>query len=188
MEKLESINQRLRDLYGIDTLLGIPIFRVVWGPDQTEKRSTKFTDSGIELLEEQVRELPKYQWITDAYVLERLVLVPEENQKELADKKISYEPLWVFHGIDGFPIAPSTRACQFVIDALYAALGKKSMAKYVDNQPAISNPEELYESRKKEIDELQNELFGDQSGLNQETINASGSAIIVPANYNKGVH
>lgn len=188
MEKIESINERLRDLYGIDTLLGIPIFRVVWAPDQLEKRMTDRTDSGIMLLEPEVRELPKYQWITDAYVLERLVLVPDENQKELAGLKISYEPLWVFIGADDFPVPPTTRGCQFVVDALYAGLGKKSMAKYKEDIPAIKNEQENYEYRKKELDELQNQLFGDESGLKQQTIGASGSGIIVPANYNKGVH
>ena len=32
-------------------------------------------------------------------------------------------------------------------------------------------------------DEIENELFGDESGLKQQTINASGSGIIVPSNY-----
>lgn len=189
MEKIETINQSLRDLYGIDTDTARPIFRVVWAPEQTEKRLTKFTDSGFELLEPEVRELPKYQWIPDAYVLERLVLVPEVSQKDLPTLKISYEPIWVFIGVDGFPITPALQACKFVIDCLYAALGKKSMGKYAEpNTGPISSPQELYESRKVEIDQIQNELFGDQSGLSQSTVNESGNAIIVPSNYSRRVN
>ena len=185
MEKLETINQYLEDNFGIDTDSFKSIFRVVFSDEQFEKRSTKFTDTGIELLEFEVRELPKYPWIDGCYVLERLVVVPDVNLKELAGLKKSYEPLWVFRDAQGFPVPPTILGCKFIIDALYAALGKKSMANYKDDIPAITNPQEAYEVRKKEIDQLEIELFGDESSLGQETINESGSAIIVPGNYER---
>lgn len=186
-EKLETINQYLRDNFGIDTDDSEPIFRVVFSDEQFEKRETKYTDSGIELLQPEVRLLPKYQWVKGMYILERRVLVPEMNLKELAAVKKSYEPLWVFQGADGFPVPPTITGCKFVIDTMYAALGKKSMAKYKEELPdkSISNPMEAYEANKAKIDKIQDELFGDESGLGQETINASGSAIIMPANYGK---
>jgi len=188
-EKLETINQYLTDNFGIDTDDREPIFRVVFSDEQFEKRETKYTDSGIELLRPEVRLLPKYQWIKGMYVLERRVLVPEVNLKELAAIKKSYEPLWVFEGKDGFPVPPTILACKFVIDALYAALGKQSLAKYKEEEkPAIGSAQDNYEANKAAIDKLENELFGDESGLGQETINASGSAIIMPGNYSKGVH
>lgn len=182
-EKLETINQHLADNYGIDTDDSNPIFRVIFSDEQFEKRETKYTDSGIELLTPEVRLLPKYPWVDGAYILERRVLVPEMNLRELAAIKKSYEPLWVFIGANGFPVPPTIIGCKFVIDALYAALGKKSMAKYKDDTAPIGSPEEQYEANKTEIDKIQNELFGDESGLGQETINASGSAIIVPSSY-----
>jgi hypothetical protein len=186
-EKIETVNQYLADNFGIDTDDGEPIFRIVFSDDQFEKRQTKFTDSGIELLEPEVRMLPKYPWINGMYVLERRVIVPEVNIKELAAAKKSYEPVWVFQGANGFPVPPTIQGCKLIVDVLYAALGKKSLAKYKDEQASVKNAHEAYEANKSQIDKLENELFGDESGLNQQTINASGSGIIVPQNY-KGVN
>lgn len=184
-EKLETVNQYLQDNFGIDTDDSKPIFRVVFSDEQFEKRETKYTDSGIELLQPVVRELPKYQWIKGMYILERRVLVPDTNLKELAGLKKSYEPIWVFQGADGFPVPPTILGCKFIIDTIYAAIGKQSLAKYKDPTiiGAIGSPEEAYEANKARIDEIENELFGDESGLGQETINASGSAIVMPQNY-----
>jgi|SRR5215203_3287056 len=187
MEKIESINQFLREQFGIDTDDSEPMFRVVWSDDQYEKRLTNYTDTGIELLTPEVRLLPKYLYIQHAYVLERRVLVPNENLKELVSKKKSYEPLWVFVGGNGEPVPPTSNGCKFVIDAVYAALGKKSLVKYKDPLAGLT-PEEVYEVKKKEIDQIENELYGDESDLKQETIGEGGSAIIVPHNYDKQVH
>jgi len=184
-EKIETVNQYLEDNFGIDTDDSKPIFRVVFSDEQFEKRETKFTNIGIELLYPEVRELPKYQWIKGMYVLERRVLVPDDNLKELAGLKKSYEPVWVFQGADGFPVPPTILGCKTVIDVLYAALGKSSLAKYKEDIPAIGSPQEQYEANKASIDQIENELFGDESNLGQETINASGSAIVMPANYER---
>jgi hypothetical protein len=186
-EKIETINQFLRDNYGIDTDDSLPIFRVVWSEDQYEKRETKYTDTGIELLTAEIREVPKYSYLKDVYILERRVLVPEQNQKELAGLQKSYEPLWNFKQEDGTPIPPTIQGCKFVIDAVYAALGKKSLSKYKDPMEGLTAGE-VYELNKQRIDKIQEELFGEESSLGGETHNASGSAIIVPENYSKKVH
>jgi hypothetical protein len=116
------------------------------------------------------------------YILERRVLVPDASLKELAGAKKSYEPLWVFKGADGYPVPPTIPACEFIIDTVLAATGKQSMAKYKD--PNIgATPEETYAIHQKKIDQIQEELFGDESGLGGETHTESGSAIIVPKNY-----
>lgn len=187
-EKIETINQYLKDNFGIDTDDSEPIFRVVWSDDQFEMRETKYTDSGVELLHAEIRNLPKYKsYAPHVYILERRVLVPDTNLKELAGMKKSYEPLWVFTGKDGNPVPPTISGCKFVIDALYAALGKKSMAKYVDPDAGLT-AEEAYEKKKGEIDVIENELFGDESSLGGETFNESGSAIFVPPNYKDKIH
>lgn len=184
-EKIDTINQYLRDNFGIDTDDSEPIFRVVWSDDQFEQRETKYTDSGIELLHPEIRTLPKYKsYAPHVYILERRVLVPDLNLKELAGIKKSYEPLWIFTGNDGNPVPPTINGCKFVIDALYAALGKKSMAKYKDPMAGLS-AEEAAEVNKRRIDEIENELYGDESGLKQQTIGESGSGIIVPHSYEK---
>lgn len=187
-EKIATINQFLRDTFGIDTDDSLPMFRVVWSEDQYEKRLTKYTDTGIELLQPEVRLLPKYkQFIQDSYILERRVLVPEQNQEELAGLKKSYEPLWVFRQDNGDPTPPTIYGCKFIIDTMYAALGKKNLSKYKDPMDGLT-PAESYELNKQRLDKTHNELFGDESSLGGETHNASGSAIIMPENYSKEVH
>lgn len=183
-EKIETINQFLKDNFGIDTEDSLPIFRVVWSEDQFEKRLTEYTDSGVKLLTPEVRTVPKYSYLKDVYVLERRVLVPEQSQKELAGLKKSYEPLWNFHQEDGTPIPPSIQGCKFIIDTVYAALGKRDLSKYKDPLDGLT-PAEAYELNKQRVDKIQEELFGDESDLGGETFNESGSAIFVPDNYKR---
>ncbi len=195
METVETINDTLEKLFGIDTITGKPIFRVVWSDDQFENRRTEYTDEGIKLLNPEVRYLPKYrQYIQARYILERLVLVPFANMNDLPTMKQSYEPLWVFQAGNGEALPPRIDACKLVIDTLLAATGKSPLAKAAelknpeDPNAPIKSKEELYEHRKKEIDDLQNQLFGEESGLEGSTIKESGNAIIVPDNYSKSVH
>jgi hypothetical protein len=164
-ESIESINRQLVDLFGIDTITGKPIFRVVWAQDQLEKRLVDTTNEGLFLLTPEVREVIKYPWIKEKYLLERLVLVPDNNKSELPTQRQSYEPLWVFMDSDGNPLPPALWACKFVIDTVYAAMGKKSLRKYVDAEE--ENPPE---EREKRIEKLTEELFGDESGLLGTTI------------------
>lgn len=176
-EPIESLNRQLVDLYGIDTITGRPIFRIVWSEDQFEKRMTKFTDEGLEMLYPEVRELPKYrQWIQNKFILERLVLIPQINQEELPVEKLSYEPVWVFEDNKGNPLPPRMDASKLVIDSMYAALGKQSMAKYVDN----TNTPEAKAARILKIEE---ELFGNESNVGDAL--AHNQAVIVPRKFDK---
>lgn len=186
MEKIETINQFLRDTFGIDTVTTQPMYRVVWADDQFEKRLTNYTDSGIFMLQGEVRELPKYPWCKGFYVLEMLQPVPEANIKELAGRKIDYNILHKFMGANELPVAPASWACKFVIDAVNAAMGRGSLNSYIEKPKApISNPREDYEDKKARLDQIENELYGDESGLGGETIKMSGSAIIVPGQPDK---
>lgn len=175
-EPIESINQQLIDLFGIDTATGQPIFRVVWSEDQLEKRLTDRSEKGLILPYPMMKLLPKYQWIKEKFVLERLVIVPEQNLKELAGIKLSYEPVWVFKDKNEQYVPPTTWGCKFIIDTLYAAMGKQSMAKYVDEES--KHPEEV---RNQRIEKLTEELFGDESSILGRTV--TGEAIVVPQSY-----
>lgn len=177
-EPIESINQQLVNLFGIDTITSQPMFRVVWSNDQFERRLVDTTDKGIFLLHSEVREVPKYPWIKERYILERLVLVPEFHQTELAGKKLSYEPLWVFKGKDEQYVPPTLWACKFVIDTVFAALGKKGLVKYVDEE--ARNPVEYKKMRIKEYEE---QLFGDESSLQLKTVTGEAVAYTGPTNY-----
>lgn len=173
-EPIESINEQLISLFGIDSDTGRPMFRVVESWTQYEKRLSNVTPEGFKLQHPVVMEKPKYNqndddW-KDKHILERLVIVPVVNQNEIPSSAMSYEPLWVFKDNFNNPLPPRVDACKLVIDTMYAALGKKSLAKYVDEE--AKNP---IETREERINKLQEELFGDESSLLGRTI--TGEAV-----------
>jgi hypothetical protein len=178
METLDDLNARLIDHYGIDTSTGRPIFRIVWANDQTEMRRVTELDSGIQLLHPVVREVKKYPYLKDLYVLERLVVVPEINREELPTSKLSYEPIWAYRDAAGQPLPPIWTPTKFIVDTLYAALGKKSLRKYVDSEENTT-PEGM-DAR---ITKMCEELFGDETETGDAL--AYGEAIVVPRNYEK---
>lgn len=175
---IRFINKQLVDHFGVSTENTNPIWRVSWSNDQFEKRKTIHTPSGIQLLEPMVMELPKYQHVKDRWILERLVLVPEFQQDELAGVAYSYECMWVFQDGKNEPVEPIFEAAKFVVDTVYAAMGKSSLRKYTD--PESAEPLEMKNQR---VDKLMEELFGDESSLLGRTI--TGEAIAMPTNYVK---
>ena len=171
METCESINNQLIDLYGIDTVTGQPIWRISWSDDQYEKRLMDCTPTGVQLIFPQVFEVRKYPYIREKYVLERLVVVPEINQSELLDVKLSYEPIWVFQDSDGNYLPPLLLAAKFVVDTVYAAIGKKSLRSYIESP----------EDKQKIIDDIEEELFGNETEVSDAL--TYGNATVVPASY-----
>jgi hypothetical protein len=168
------INSQLRSRYGISTDDKQPIFRIVWSNDQLEKRKSKFTPNGIELLFPEIQEFKKYEIIgvVDKWVLERLVLVPEIQQDELG-VKVSYEPIWVFQDKDGNPLPPFLDACLLVVNTLYAALGKKSLRPYIDEEGTA-------EAKEARIDKLSEELFGNETSTGDALAHKSGVSLTGP--------
>jgi hypothetical protein len=176
-ERIESINQRLVDLFGLDTVTGRPMWRIVWSEDQLEKRLGTYDDitrEGIYLRTvTEVREVPKYrQWIHNKYVLERLVIIPDINTEELPTQKLSYEPMYVFENFKGEALPPRTDVAKIIIDSVYAAQGKKSLAKYVDDYSKFTP-----EAQNKRINELIEYLW-DPSDISEAL--HQGEGIIVP--------
>lgn len=182
-ESVDVINKRLVEHFGIDTLSGSPIWRIVWSEDQFEKRLGVYDDyspGGIYLRTvKEVREVPKYrQWIQKKYVLERLVVVPEMNQEELPTAKVSYEPIWVFEDKDGNYLPPKWEAAKFIIDTVYAAqYGNKNLRKYVDDE---DSQEKSLQLKQKRVDEIMEALWGDQAAhhdavINKEAVGLTGS-------------
>jgi hypothetical protein len=76
------------------------------------------------------------------------------------------------------PIPPVWSATKFIVDSLYAALGKRSMRKYVE-----SEKETTPEGRDQRIDELKEELFGNETDTCDALRYKEG--IVVPSNYKK---
>lgn len=168
-ESIESINRQLVDLFGIDTITGMPIWRVVWSDDQYEKRKVDCI-AGIQLLHPVVKELPKYDWIRQRWILERLVLVPEINQDDLPASKLTYECMWKFEDKDGNPLPPAIWACKFVVDTIYAALGKSGLAKYKDE-------EETPETKMERVKNLEQELFGNETSVGDALAHKHGVTV-----------
>lgn len=186
-ETIERINSQLVNLFGIDTITGQPIWRVVFSDDQYEMRETEYTDAGIRLLRPEVRLLPKYkQWIHSKYILERLVIVPETNLKELAGSKISYEVIWVFADKNDNYLPPRVDAAKFIIDTIYAAQygtrkkGSSLTEKYLDEDKTQGDS---LANKDKRVDAMIEELFGEQSSLGGST--KTGETVIVPRNFEK---
>ncbi len=168
---VKQININLRNLFGIDTETSRPMWRVSWSNDQYEKRLTDRTPEGLQLLQPIVKELPKYQWIKSRWILERLCLVPLVNMAELPSQTQSYECMWIFqHARTEEALPPNLQVAKFVVDTVYAAMGKSSMARYIDEES--KNP---IESREKRINELTEALFGDESSLLGRTV--TGEAV-----------
>ncbi len=173
METIETLNQRLADYYGVDTSTNQPLFRIVWSEDQFEMRKTDRLDSGIQLLYPVVRQCRKYNYIKDTYILERLSVVPEFQREELADLKLSYEPLFAYRHENGTPLPPIWTATKFVIDTVYAAMGKQSLRKYLED----NSPEAVDER----INKLQQELFGNETEVGDALRYREG--VVVPSKY-----
>ena len=179
MEKIEALNQRLIDYYGLDTSTGQAMFRIVFANYESEQRLVYETESGVELLFPMVMEVKKYPYLKDMYVLERLVAVPDEQKKDLPARNCLMsqcghtEVMIISHYI----LFGRLRSSLWT--ALYAALGKKSMRKYVDDEKNTTE-----EGRQQRIAELHAELFENETPTGDALRYKEG--IVVPRNYEKG--
>ena len=178
MESVEVLNQRLIDYFGLDTNTGQPMFRIVWADDQLEKRLVQRTEAGIEFIFPEIMEVKKYSYLPHMYVLEQLVIIPEVQKKEIPGKNLSYEPLWAFKDKDNNPLPPIWTATKFVIDTLHAAMGKKSMRKYVDSELNTT-----VEGKDQRVKELAAELFGNETQTTDALAYKEG--VVVPSTYEK---
>lgn len=179
--EVAEINKQLKEHFGISTDTSQPMWRVVWAADEREMVRTEFTDSGLQLLHPEVREMPKYmQWITDRYVLEHLVAVPEVNLVDLPAVKMSYEPIHTFENQHGF-LPPTFRVCKLIVDVVNAAMNRGSLKKYVEFDGEDGTNESFIRKRAKDIAEIELELFGEQSSLEGSTKTGESVAYTGPS-------
>lgn len=176
MERIETLNERLLNTYG--KIEHLQQWRLVWSEDQYEKRFTDYTPDGFRLLSPMVAELPKYkQWVHNKYILERVMPVGDIDREQLLGK-YSYEPVWVFQDAKGEPLPPIWDAIQLIISSIYQASARAVGAKYRDPE---SNVEEAIEIRRQRLEQMEEELFGNESNVGDAL--AHKQAIIVPRNY-----
>lgn len=167
-ESIEHINYKLEREYGRHSD-GRPNFRVVFSEDQFENRLTNFTDEGFELINPEVRLLPKYkQYITARYILERLVPVRGETDLTVNE---SYEPAWVFQDRNQNYLPPFFEGCRYVIDSIMEKAGVAGHVKYKD---PLASPEE----RAANLQRVQDDLFGNETDTGDHL--AYGTGVVVP--------
>lgn len=165
IESIESINENLISDFGTFSD-GRPNFRVVFSDDQYEKRWTDRTDEGFQLLQPEVRLLPKYkQFIHQKYILERLV--PAGPGTDLVEKT-TYEPAWVFQDANQNYLPPRFDMCKFVVDSIMAAMDKAG------THPKYRDPDIDPQVRKKRVEDMEKELFGNETPAGDALAYGSG--------------
>ena len=172
-EKIETINKFLRRKYGIDTVTGREMWKVVWSEDELEWRYDTYTDwttEGIFIREvTENRYVKRFNYIKDRYVLVNLQGIPIESQDQLNGVKLSYEPVWTFETPKTCQyLPPASDACEFIIDTIYSKLGRGgTRKKYSDPRDGLDTEETLKQERRK-VDEIILELFGEDSGITEK--------------------
>lgn len=121
--QLVSMNKSLKNLFG-STLAGKQIFRLIWSTGQTEKRIGEFSEFYGSIFLRTVKGLkkvPKYPYVKDRWILERLfppevVYTPEipESVRGL------YEPVYVFETARGEFLPLNFEVAKTIIGMLLA--------------------------------------------------------------------
>jgi len=183
MERVETINQRLKEYFGKDDR-NEPIWRVVWSDEQLEKQLLAYTPEGFELITPRWYTVPKYKMmgIHSRYILERLVTVPVTQAHELT-QKLSYEPMWTFQDKFGNAVAPVWEAIELIINTVYAAQGKKTGEVLYHDEEKGMDKKELVIYHANRIKKIQDDLFGNETDTGDALAYREG--VTVPSNYEK---
>jgi len=160
MEPLEVLNQRLIDHFG-KFENGDPNWKIVWSEDFLEKRLVYYTPEGFELLTPIAQERKKCDYIDNRFILVRLIPVPQEQQADLCDAKISYEPIWTFEDNFGNALPPKWEAMFALIQTIDQNLGHSPFAKYKQEEIDGQSKEAIMARR----DILMEQLFGNESSI-----------------------
>lgn len=186
MEPVETINQRLERDYGkLDDLR--PYWRVVWSEDQFEKRLTNFTAEGFELIHPEVRELRKYPYDHNKYILEMLTEISVIDLIELPTSNgLSYEPRWVFQDKYGNALPPRYDFIELIIKTIHDKIGYKGK-RYKD---PYSDPKTALEVKEKEIKDLEGYLYGNETPVGdalayREGVGYTKGPLALPKNATK---
>lgn len=171
-ETIQVLNQRLKDYFGLFDGLQAN-YRIVWSDDQYENRRVAFTPEGLELIHPEIREVRKYSYIRERFLLEKLISVAEMQTEELIDK-LSYECIWNFEDHNGFPLPPKWEAIELIINTIHKNMGKKIIYR---------EPEKTPESEKARVDKLVEDLFGNETPVTDAL--SYGSGVVVPSNFEK---
>lgn len=177
MEMLNEVNKWLKDKYGMFDPLN-QNFRVVWSEDQKEKRKGVWTDYSTEGLYirtvEEIREVPKYGYISHKFILERIIPIEAFGRKDAVDK-ISYEPIWTFKDAADNALMPHIGVCHYVIETLFENIAKRAGVKYKNPFTDVKIQKEVLLAEKRKMYDL---LYGEETHVTDAL--ARGSGITVP--------
>ena len=178
-ESIESLNQQLIDLFGIDTVTGQAMWRIAWAEDLYEMQLTECDDKGIFYAKPQVRLMPTYSWIKGRYILEHLVAVSDASIKELPTQKITYSCIWTFEDKDENYLPPNIVACKFIINLVESAVKRKKdglspIKKYIDEE---YSREASLEAKAKRLNSICEELYGEDASFRDSKL--AGSTVIL---------
>jgi hypothetical protein len=120
-EEHKELNNWLRETYG-KSITGKTSFRLVWSNDITEKRRGQFNEFYGKIFLRTVtgiRELPKYNYIHNRYILEIWVGQDLSSNGEVPDAiHGDYAPVWVFENSEGNPLPVTRKVLAFLIAAV----------------------------------------------------------------------
>jgi hypothetical protein len=169
IEKIEDLNFWLKRDYGCHTD-GRPWFRIVFSEGLLEKRWMTHTDDGFQLLYPEVREVPKYNYIKEKYVLERIVTIIPGVETDLVERE-PYEILWTF--MDRFEnyLSPRFAACKFIIEQIYENK-RQGIRK-------IKNPADEIEEEQR-LEDMEEFLFGNETPVGDALRYGSGVTVSIP--------
>lgn len=174
---VDFVNQYLAQKYGkFDD--NRPKFRLIWSSTQMEKRFGVFaySSNGIDFgTVEEEREVPKYSYCMDRWVLEQLCVneaIPAEIRSQTL---VSYEPRWVFwNGENGDYVEPNI---DFIDMCCYLIMNKTLKGHKATEQELLAQKRAASAKMQAELREkLDNELPDTANAL----VNGEGVALNHP--------
>ena len=146
-----EINHRLLHLYGRCPITNKPKYRVIWGPEQTEKRYGSYDiltqETGIWLgVKQGLVEIKKYWYLADCWILERVE--PNINRQDTFYDKFTYEPIFTFLDKDDNPLPLNWRAIYYMVGKLEKATRKVMLTeadhKEIEEKKQKAEEEKVY--------------------------------------------
>lgn len=126
-EEHKELNNWLRESYG-RTVTGKSKFRIIWSNDITEFRKGQFNEFYGKIFLRTiigVRELPKYNYIHDRYILEAWIDNDLSFNGEVPNAiNGDYAPVYVFEDSKGRPLPVTKKVLTFIIASVQGSVKK----------------------------------------------------------------
>jgi hypothetical protein len=137
MNDTDATNHHLKEKFSSDVFTGRQIFRLVYSENITEHRYGNFTDTDANgnLIRRvtEVREVKKYPYLKDTWILEKLVWIGGENPELPKARGYEYECIWAFVDRSGNPLYPHYYIVEIIIQTLLSGnVPKRTEADLLD--------------------------------------------------------